>query len=61
MRGFMVTVEEVGTRSTTVEIPDVEISDLDWPEAALLAHFVFENPNPIAAECPPPEPEPDHE
>jgi hypothetical protein len=34
----------------TVETPDVDITELDWPEAALLAHFAFGTPNAISAE-----------
>jgi hypothetical protein len=42
----------------TVTAPDIDPGELDWPEAALLAHFAFGTPKPIAAEH---ESEPDGE
>jgi hypothetical protein len=45
----------------TVEIPDVDITELQWPEAALVAHFAFGTPNPIASEYEPPQGEPEEE
>jgi hypothetical protein len=60
MKAFLHEIDPEGkgmqTRTVTVEIPDVDLSELDWPEGALLAHFAFGTPNPISAEY---EPEPD--
>jgi hypothetical protein len=69
MRAFLIGVEAedqetgdslIGTRSVTVTIPDVDLSELGWPEAILVAHLAFGTPNPIAAEMQP-QPEPDEE
>jgi hypothetical protein len=38
------------TRTVTFEIPDVDLSELDWPEVIVRAHFAFGTPNPISAE-----------
>jgi hypothetical protein len=42
----------------TVTAPDIDPSELDWREAALLAHVAFGTPRPIAGEY---ESEPDWE
>jgi hypothetical protein len=63
MRAFLTEVEQTEGRTRTFEvtIPDVDLANnVDWPEAALLAHFAFGTPNPIAAEYEF-EPEPDEE
>jgi hypothetical protein len=69
MRAFLTFLEEqdeetgdrlFGTRSVTVEIPDVPIAEVGWPAAILLAHFAWGTPNPIPAEMQP-QPEPDEE
>jgi hypothetical protein len=46
--------EGVRTRTVTVEIPaDINLSELGWPEAILLAHLAFHTPFPLAAEYEP--------
>jgi hypothetical protein len=55
-------VRIVGTRTVEVTIPDVDLANnVDWPEAALLAHFAFGTPNPIASEYEPPQGESEEE
>jgi hypothetical protein len=63
MRAFLASLEEqeneegekwqVGNRSVTVTVPDIDLSELGWPEAILLSHFAWGTPNPIAAETQP--------
>jgi hypothetical protein len=38
------------TRTVTVEIPHVDLTELQWPEAILVAHLAFGTPFPLAAE-----------
>jgi hypothetical protein len=57
MRRFLDEVHELPKRSVAVEIPDVDLTTLEWPEAALLAHFAFNTPNPVVDEWSPPNPE----
>jgi hypothetical protein len=57
MKSFLASLEEedqetgdrlIGTRSVTVTIPDVDLTELGWPEAILLAHLAFQTPFPLA-------------
>jgi hypothetical protein len=59
MKGFLDQVHELPTQSVAVEIPDVDLEALERPEAALLAHFAFNTPNPVIHEWEPREPEPE--
>jgi len=41
MTAFLDATHHAPRKALTVEIPDIDLSELDWPEAAILCHLVL--------------------